>query len=306
MTDDPGLFEIMYSLRSMRRLKPDPVPDDLVYIVCDHPMFSALLKRSAEARRLIKVLLGGGVTRIDYDGHAVWCFMPGEPSEAERSLVAELGKALSAHGVLRHPSLQVLVLDREQGAGRVDDAAWRTQRDRAVENRALARREHVRRRARGQPEPGSSGHHRRLAAGRPHERRPFPERGAALMSLRTPLAKVRGLGSAKEGADHFWLQRVTAVANLVLGIFVLWLIWDLAGADHARVKRTLANPLVGLPLILFVVSMATHMRLGMQVIIEDYVHGEFCKVVLLMLNTFFAILVGAGCVYAVLKLGFGA
>ena len=127
-----------------------------------------------------------------------------------------------------------------------------------------------------------------------------------MSNMRTPLKNVRHLGSAKEGADHFWLQRVTAVANLVLGLFMLWLMWDLAGADHARVKRTLASPLIGLPLILFIVSMATHMRLGMQVIIEDYIHGEFCKVALLMLNTFFAILVGAGCVYAVLKLGFGA
>ncbi len=126
-----------------------------------------------------------------------------------------------------------------------------------------------------------------------------------MSDMRTSLKNVRRLGSAKAGTEHFWLQRVTAVANLALGIFVLWLIADLAGADHARVKRTLASPLIGVPLILFVVSMATHMRLGMQIIIEDYVHGEFCKVALLMLNTFFAILVGAACVYAVLKVSFG-
>jgi succinate dehydrogenase / fumarate reductase membrane anchor subunit len=127
-----------------------------------------------------------------------------------------------------------------------------------------------------------------------------------MSNLRTPLKNVRRLGSAKEGADHFWLQRVTAVANLVLGLFVIWLMFDLLGADHARVKRTLANPLIGLPLMLFFVSMATHMRLGMQVVIEDYVKSEACKVTLLILNTFFSILVGAACVYAVLKLGFGA
>jgi succinate dehydrogenase / fumarate reductase, membrane anchor subunit len=127
-----------------------------------------------------------------------------------------------------------------------------------------------------------------------------------MSNMRTPLKNVRRLGSAKEGADHFWMQRVTAVSTLALGLFMLWLIFDLAGADHARVRRTLANPLISLPVVLFVVSMATHMRLGMQVVIEDYVHGEFCKVALLMLNTFFAILVGTACVYAVLKLAFGA
>ena len=124
--------------------------------------------------------------------------------------------------------------------------------------------------------------------------------------MRTPLKNVRRLGSAKEGANHFWLQRVTAVSNFVLTLFVLWLISDLAGADHARVKRTLANPAISLGIMLFVGSIVTHMRLGMQVVIEDYVHSEGRKIALLMLNTFFAILVGASCVYAVLRLGFGA
>lgn len=124
--------------------------------------------------------------------------------------------------------------------------------------------------------------------------------------LRTPLKNVRRLGSAHEGADHFWMQRVTAVSNLVLGIFMIWLLSRLVGADYAQVKMTLGNPLYGLPVILFVVSMCIHMRLGMQVVIEDYIHTELRKVVFLMLNTFFAILVGAACVFAVLKLSFGA
>lgn len=126
------------------------------------------------------------------------------------------------------------------------------------------------------------------------------------MNMKTPLKKVRALGSAKEGADHFWKQRVTAVANLFLGIFLVALLVSLAGADYATVKARLASPLVALPLLLLVVSAMIHMRLGMQVIIEDYVHGEFGKLVLLMLNTFFAILVGVACVFAVLKLSFGA
>lgn len=125
------------------------------------------------------------------------------------------------------------------------------------------------------------------------------------MAMRTPLKNVRHLGSAKEGADHFWKQRVTGVANLFLGIFLIALIVKLAGADHATVKATIANPLFGLPLLLLALSAAIHMRLGMQVIIEDYIHGEGLKIVLLMLNTFFAIIVGAASIFAVLKLSFG-
>jgi succinate dehydrogenase / fumarate reductase, membrane anchor subunit len=125
-------------------------------------------------------------------------------------------------------------------------------------------------------------------------------------SMRTPLKKVRSLGSAKEGADHFWQQRVTAVANVVLVTFLLGLVVSIAGADYAVVRRTLASPLVALPMLLLILSGIYHMRLGMQVIIEDYVSAEGSKVALLMLNTFFAISIGLACVFAMLKLSFGA
>jgi succinate dehydrogenase / fumarate reductase membrane anchor subunit len=126
------------------------------------------------------------------------------------------------------------------------------------------------------------------------------------MSMRTPLAKVRGLGSAKSGTGHFWLQRLTAVANLFLVSFLIWLLFTLLGADYDTVRRTLAKPYIAVPLLLLVLSAVTHMRLGMQTIIEDYVHSEGRKVAALVLNTFFAIVVGITCVFAVLKLSFGA
>ncbi len=124
--------------------------------------------------------------------------------------------------------------------------------------------------------------------------------------MRTPLKKVRYLGSAGEGADHFWRQRLTAVANLVLVPFLVWLLAALVGAEHATVRQTLSHPIVGILLLLLVLSEGMHMRLGMQVIIEDYVVSEGPKVALLMLNTFFAIGVGLTSVFAVLKLGFGS
>lgn len=126
------------------------------------------------------------------------------------------------------------------------------------------------------------------------------------MAMRTPLKNVRHLGSAKEGADHFWKQRVTAVANVFLGLFLVWLIASLVGADHATVKTKLSNPIVALALLALIVSGTVHMRLGMQTIIEDYVNGEGTKIVLLMLNTFFVAFIALASVFAILKLSFGA
>lgn len=124
-------------------------------------------------------------------------------------------------------------------------------------------------------------------------------------SIRTPVAKVRGLGAAKSGTEHFWLTRVTAVANIALTFAFVIIVLMLSKADYAGAKAIVGNPLVAVLLLAFVISAFVHMRLGMQVIIEDYVHNEGQKLFLLMLNTFFAVLMGLGAVYSILKIGFG-
>jgi succinate dehydrogenase membrane anchor subunit len=122
--------------------------------------------------------------------------------------------------------------------------------------------------------------------------------------MSTPLARVRGLGAAKSGTDHFWRQRLTAVANVPLTIAFVLIVVGLLGRNHAAVVQILGSPLVAVVMLLFILSICTHMRIGMQVIIEDYVHDEGTKLVLVMANTFFTIAVGLASAFAILMLSF--
>jgi succinate dehydrogenase / fumarate reductase membrane anchor subunit len=123
--------------------------------------------------------------------------------------------------------------------------------------------------------------------------------------MRTPLGRVRGYGSAKSGTEDFMRQRLTAIANIPLTIGAILVVLSLLGSYHATVKSTLGSPLIAILMLLFVISVFYHMRIGMQVIIEDYVHDERAKYALLILNTFYTFAAGFAAVFAILKLSFG-
>jgi succinate dehydrogenase / fumarate reductase membrane anchor subunit len=125
-----------------------------------------------------------------------------------------------------------------------------------------------------------------------------------MTSYRTPLKQAQGLGSAKGGTQHFWQQRVTAIANIFVIAFLVYAAISLTGAPRSAVKEFFTQPLNAIFGALLAISVGVHMRLGMQVIIEDYIHGV-AKVPLLLLNTFFSIFIGAATLLAVAKLFLG-
>ena len=124
-------------------------------------------------------------------------------------------------------------------------------------------------------------------------------------SMRTPLGRVRHLGSAHHGTRAFWHQRLTSVAMVPLTIALIFIIIGLLGRNHAAVVQILGSTPVAITMLLFVITSVYHMWLGMQVIIEDYLHDEVLKLVTLMANTFFSFAVGLAAVFAILKLSFG-
>jgi len=125
------------------------------------------------------------------------------------------------------------------------------------------------------------------------------------MSMRTPLGMVRGLGSARDGTHHWWMQRVTAISNIPLIIFLIAFVISHLGASRAEVVASVANPFVAILLAFTMISVLWHMRLGLQVVIEDYVHGHGTKLAALLANSFFTAALGVAALYAILKMSFG-
>ncbi len=122
------------------------------------------------------------------------------------------------------------------------------------------------------------------------------------MSLRSPLGKVRGLGSAKNGTHNWWMQKVTAVALIPLTIWFVSSVVQMTQAGYEVVINWMNSPVVAILLLLFVVTSMYHLKLGLQVIIEDYIHSEGSKVMLQMLVTFGCVVVGTAAVFSILKI----
>jgi succinate dehydrogenase / fumarate reductase, membrane anchor subunit len=124
-------------------------------------------------------------------------------------------------------------------------------------------------------------------------------------SMRTPLGRVRNLGAAHSGTSDFWRQRLTGVAMTLLMIPMIVIIMMLLGRNQAGAAQILGSLPIAVLLLLFIVASAWHMKIGMQVVIEDYVHNEKLKLVSVMLNNFFSIAVALASTYAILKLSSG-
>ena len=123
--------------------------------------------------------------------------------------------------------------------------------------------------------------------------------------MATPLKRVRGLGAAHHGTETFWRQRLTAVANVPLVIFLILAVVTHIGASYEEVHAFLARPLVALAFAALILSAAIHMRIGLKEIIEDYVHGG-AKVLAILLATFFAVGVGLASILAIVKISLGS
>ena len=125
------------------------------------------------------------------------------------------------------------------------------------------------------------------------------------MTMRTPLARVRSLGASHSGTSDFWRQRLTAVAMTVLIVPVIVVVLMLIGSNQAGAKQIFSSVPIAIIMLLFIVASAWHMKIGMQVVIEDYVHNEKIKLASVMANNFFCIAVALASIYAILKMSSG-
>jgi succinate dehydrogenase / fumarate reductase membrane anchor subunit len=123
--------------------------------------------------------------------------------------------------------------------------------------------------------------------------------------LRTPLSRARGLGSAKQGVHHWWVQRITAVALIPLVVWFAISLIMLSGADYAVVRAWIGSPVVMVLLTLTIVIGLHHGQIGMQEVVEDYVHNEGMKLALIVLLRFTAVFFGLAAIVAILRIGFG-
>jgi succinate dehydrogenase / fumarate reductase membrane anchor subunit len=124
-------------------------------------------------------------------------------------------------------------------------------------------------------------------------------------SMRTPLSRVRALGPSHSGTSDFWRQRLTAVAMVLLILPVIVVVMMLLGRNQAGAAQILGSPLVAIIMLLFIVASVWHMKIGMQVVIEDYVQSEFVKLAAIMANNFFSVAVALASIYAIFKLSSG-
>jgi succinate dehydrogenase / fumarate reductase membrane anchor subunit len=122
------------------------------------------------------------------------------------------------------------------------------------------------------------------------------------MAFRTPLARVEGLGAAHSGVEHFWKERVTAAALVPLSVWLVVAGLSLAGQDRETVLAYLHEPIHAVLMVLFVLASVMHMILGIQVVIEDYVHHEGAKIALLLANRTFGWAVGAAAIFAMFRI----
>ncbi len=123
--------------------------------------------------------------------------------------------------------------------------------------------------------------------------------------LASPLARARGLGSAKQGVSHWWAERVSSVALIPLTLWFVWSVVHLTGADQAMVKAWLSRPATAILMSLFIVATFHHLALGLQVVIEDYVHREGVKVTTMLLVKGLIVLTAAAALFTVLRVALG-
>jgi succinate dehydrogenase / fumarate reductase membrane anchor subunit len=132
-----------------------------------------------------------------------------------------------------------------------------------------------------------------------------PVKSNSSTSMRTPLARVRNLGASHSGTSDFWRQRLTAVAMVLLMVPVIVIVMVLRTSNQAGAVQVLSSPLVAIIMLLFIIASCWHMKIGMQVVIEDYIHGEKVKLASIMANNFFCIAVALASIYAILKMSSG-